>query len=70
MAQYRFTGDTEETFPDFSAVLQPGDILDTGEREVDHPRLELVGEPKSAASSTAVPKVAESKGVSDAPTDT
>jgi hypothetical protein len=42
MPTYEFTGESEEIFPDFSAVLQPGDKLETQE-PVEHPRLKLVG---------------------------
>ena len=44
MPRYKYTGDTEEVFPNLpgaSAVLRPGDEIDVDE-ELHHPRLELV----------------------------
>lgn len=54
MPTYRFTGESEEVFPDFSIVLQPGETLTTAE-PVTHARLELVGGPP-ASSPKSTPK--------------
>lgn len=61
---YRFTGDTEEVFPDLSAVLKPGDEIDS-DLELVHPRLERVGgapAPAPAPSPAPVPEPVESTG--------
>lgn len=40
---YRFTGETEEIFPDppIARLLQPGDVVEL-EKDPEHPRLQKV----------------------------
>ncbi len=44
--RYRFTGTTEEDFPEppIARTLQPGDEVDTGRTPIEHARLELIAE--------------------------